>query len=92
MAWRREIELRDREKEPPANVAALLANSTEKPGNPFVPIRVVPDKALRSEDIPVPTMAKQQHIEIELPSGAVMRLPDGCDPIFVGKLLAQLKG
>lgn len=91
MAWRREIELRDREKEPPANVAALLANGMEKAVNPFVPIRVIPDDTSRGEVAQVKNRVKEQQVEIALPSGAIIRLHDGCDPVFVGKLLAQLK-
>lgn len=92
MAWRREVELRDRESSPPANVAALLSQSAEN-SNPFVPVRIVPDKvALAERQVPAESCSvKEQSIEITLPSGVVIRLNDGCDPTFVATLLCSLK-
>jgi hypothetical protein len=92
MTWRREIELRDREKNPPANVAALLPN-VEKGANPFVPVRILPKKVPGKIAIEAPpaSAGEQQQIEIALPGGAVIRLRDGCDPSFVAKLLSCLK-
>jgi hypothetical protein len=92
MAWRREIELRNREKDPPANVAALLSN-VEKGANPFVPVRILPKKEPEKIEAEAPPViaSEQQQIEIALPSGAVIRLRDGCDPSFVAKLLSYLK-
>jgi hypothetical protein len=92
MAWRREIELRDRENDPPSNVAALLSQPTER-ANPFVPVRIVADKVVpaQSEAPAESGSSKEQSIEITLPSGAVIRLHDGCDPTFVAKLLCSLK-
>jgi hypothetical protein len=92
MSWRREVELRDREKDPPANVAALLSNA-EKKANPFVPLHILPEKVPKKKESEAPPASaiEQQQIEIALPSGAVIRLHDGCDPSFVAKLLSCLK-
>lgn len=92
MAWCREIDLRDREKDPPANVATLLSN-VEKSASPFVPLRIRADGAPKKKETEAPpaTAAEQQQIEIALPSGEVIRLHDGCDPAFVAKLLSCLK-
>jgi hypothetical protein len=93
MAWRREIELRDREQVPPANVVAHLSKSVEKTANLFVPIRLVPEQVQekKQEEAPVKSTADQQQIEIALPSGAVIKLHDGCDARFVANLLSALK-
>lgn len=94
MAWLREIELRDREKEPPAHVAALLPDGTKQQGNPFVPIRIRQEdlsKEIEPSAEPKPSPKRQHQVEIALPSGAVIRLHDGCDPSFVAKLLSCLK-
>ena len=92
MAWRREVELRDREKDPPANVAALLSNAGKK-ASPFVPVRIIPENVpeKKESEAPPASAVEQQQIEIALPSGAVIRLRDGCDPSFVAKLLSCLK-
>jgi hypothetical protein len=92
MTWSREIDLRDREKDPPANVAALLSN-VEKGSNPFVPLRILSEKVPEEKESEAPPASdvKQQQLEIALPSGAVIRLHDGCDPSFVAKLLSCLK-
>lgn len=90
-AWCREIELRDREKVPPGSVSALLSHQPDKATNPFVPIRVVPDKVPADEEVVAPmTSGAQtpQQIEITLPNGAVIRLQDSCDAAFVAKLLS----
>ncbi len=92
MTWRREIELRDREKVPPANVAELLAKTPGRNANPFVPIRIVPER--ESQEVKQVSEAKDgvaQQIEIVLPSGAVIRVHDSCDPCFVAKLLSGLE-
>ena len=93
MTWRREIELRDREEVPPANVAALLSKPLERAANPFVPVRLVHDKVKvdTQQEAPVKAAADQQQIEIALPSGAVIRLHDGCNAAFVANLLSALK-
>src|SRR3990167_2829369 len=78
MTWRREIELRDREKTPPANVAALLPNGLETASSPFVPFRIIPDGTPK-QCAPAKSIAVPQQVEIALPSGAVIRLHDRCD-------------
>ena len=92
MAWRREIEIRDREKIPPANVAALLPTGEEKRTNPFVQIRIRPERAAEKVDelTPVAEKSMRKQIEIVLPTGAVIRLDDECNPSFIAKLLSSL--
>ncbi len=89
-SWNREIQMRDREKEPSRNAAELLSAPAK---NPFVPIRIVPkcakEKVLQSS--PAKDRAEQKSIEICLSDGVVIRLHDGCDPSFVGRLLLSLK-
>ena len=90
-AWNREIQMRDREKAPSRNAAELLSKPAR---NPFVPIRIVPEtaKEIVPQNSPVKSRAEQQPIEISLPEGVVIRLHDGCNPGFIGKLLFCLKG
>lgn len=92
MTWKREIELRDSEKVPPANVTALLSDS-KKSASPFVSIRIVPEKAPgeKQQETPEIEVVERHLVEIALPNGAVIRMHDGCDPGFVAKLLSCLK-
>lgn len=93
MSWRREIEIREREKVPTVNAAALLSKSTEKPATPFVPIRLLPntDKGQAPRQAVVEGNAAKQQVEILLPGGAVIRLNDACNTNFVVELLSALK-
>jgi hypothetical protein len=92
-SWNREIELRDRETVPPGKVTAPLAPSNNRNTNPFVPIRILPENRTeqKPQAAPVKSSGEPQQIEISLPSGAVMRLHDGCDPSFIARLLSCLK-
>lgn len=92
--WARKIERRDREKVRPAGVAAPVNEGHCQGGNPFVPIRVVqPGTASADETAPDrgEAGASGQEIEIVLPSGAVIRLHDKCNAVFVANLLSALK-
>jgi hypothetical protein len=82
--------MRDREKSPSRNAAELLSKPAR---NPFVPIRILPQIAKENvlQNLPVKDRAEQQPIEISLSEGVVIRLHDGCDPVFIGKLLFCLK-
>ena len=93
LSWLREIELRDKEKNRPAEPTGVLSDPEAQNGNPFVPIRIISAKTTRETERRdrATGAAVRQSIEIELPSGAVIRLHDGCDPDFVAKLLGSMK-
>lgn len=94
LAWIREIELRDREKAPPASAAMSPPAASDRSTNPFVPIRVVQNKApgqAETVEVAGEKVSTERRIEIELPGGAVIRLHDGCNASFVANLLSALK-
>jgi hypothetical protein len=93
-AWNREITIRDREKIPSANAAALLSES--EPKSPFVQLRLLhgePDD-VKSEAPKAPVVENnpKQSIEILVPGGAVIRVDETCSVKYVTELFSSLKG
>lgn len=90
-AWSREISIREREYAPTDNAAALLALRN----NPFVPIKLVPDRKSDLTPAPKTTEIKPQstsaHVEIFVPGGAVLHVSDSCSVDFVAKLFSVLR-
>jgi hypothetical protein len=93
MAWRREVEIRDREKVPPANSAALLSKATKKPSGPFVPVQLLSEKLTetKANESKAKCDADRQHIDILVPGGAVIRLSATCSAPFIAELVSALK-
>jgi hypothetical protein len=93
MSWQREVEIRDREKVPPANAAALLSKSTEKASGPFVPVRLVSERLSdeKTQESKVKSDAVRQQIDILVPGGAVIRLNATCSAPFIAELFFALK-
>ncbi len=90
-AWNRELTIRDREKVPSTNAQELLYELPSNK-NPFVPLFILPDKpettipdSLQEEKIP-----ENQHIEILVPGGAVIRV-NGCSSRFIAEIFLSLK-
>lgn len=94
-AWRRELELRDRENQPSANAAELLTTD-QHTVKAFVPIRLVQDDPLEQKEISSDpgqpeVLDKQIIVEVLVPGGAVLRFDENCPASFVSKLFAALK-
>lgn len=90
-AWCREIALREREYAPTTNAAELLAAKE----NPFVPIRLVPDKPTEEPQPVNPaeplTASSDGLVEISVPGGAVLKVRADCGVEFVAQLFSALK-
>ncbi len=82
-AWNREITIRDREKIPSANAAALL--SEPQPKNPFVPLRLLHGEE-NEVKAAVAKSGPKQAIEILLPGGGVIRVDETCNVQYVAEL------
>ena len=91
-AWFREITIRDREKVPSGNAAALLAESP--PENPFVQLRLLHGEAnevkAEAPNVPAAEIESKQAIEILIPGGAVIRVDETCSVQFVAELFSSL--
>lgn len=90
-AWCREIALRESEYAPTTNAAELLADKE----NPFVPIRLVPDKSPKEpQPVNAPALlaaSSEGLVEISVPGGAVLRVRADCAVEFVAQLFSTLK-
>lgn len=90
-AWSREISIREREYAPTDNAAALLSSRD----NPFVSIKLVPDR--KSDLTPSPKATEAQplntsaRVEIVVHGGAVLHVSDSCSVDFVAKLFSVLR-
>lgn len=95
-AWRREIELRDREKIPTANASALLSADPVEPKSGFVPLRIVPDANVSSNSADENCMTSggdetSGTIELMIPGGSVIRVTHESDLALIRRLLNVLE-
>lgn len=91
-AWRREIELRDREKVASANSVELLSEPATPARGAFVPLRLLPSEVKEPLSQEVECGVAKQSIEILVPGGAVIRVNEICSLKFVAELFSTLKG
>ena len=89
-AWRREIELRDREKVSTTNAKALLPEDESL----FVPLRVLADSTARVSSKPAAATqaaATGTCLDLFLPGGCVLKLTQDSDFTLVKRLIAALE-
>jgi hypothetical protein len=89
-AWNREIGIRDREKCPTANAAALVPPSK----NPFQQIRLVEDEPEQPSQIEPSSPSDTERgdtLDILVPGGAVIRVTEGCRIEYITQLFSSLK-
>lgn len=90
-AWSREISIREREYAPTDNAAAILSLRD----NPFVPIKLVPDRkndlASTPQTTEAPTQNTSARVEVVVPGGAVLHVSESCSVDFVAKLFSVLR-
>lgn len=94
-AWRRELEMRDRERIPSENALVLLAESPDDfkvAPKTFLPLHVLPEPAESDSSRP---QAKEDSrgstIELILPGGCIIHLSQDTDLELIGKLLSTLE-
>jgi hypothetical protein len=92
-AWRRELEIRDRERAPSANAIALLSESTPPPAprNLFVPLQVLPEITEDEQAILPNETTEQCSLELCLPGGCSIRVSHESDLSLIARLLSSLE-
>lgn len=89
-AWKREIDLRDREQAASPDSDGLKDDFSVFARGTFVPLRVVPDKtesASRSED----PAASEGAVKVLVPGGGVLLVGQGCRVELAAEIFRALK-
>lgn len=89
-AWKREIELRDREKAASAGMAGSIADSLALARGPFVPLRVVPDAA-QPNGSEACSAVDGKAVEVRVPGGAVLVVTHGSSVELAVEIFHALK-
>ena len=82
--WRRELSRRDRQADTAIPNSPAEGSSAPPTSPVFLPVRIIDDRGERARPI--------MPIEILLPGGPIVRVPDGFDPCTLGDVLAVLEG
>jgi len=91
-AWRRELDLRDREK----GSFESSPGASQNHAAGFVPIRLVPDNQFQEHESEprierLNASEKKGVVEVVIPGGAVLRIDEHCPEGFVSKIFSALK-
>jgi len=89
-AWKREIELRDREKAASVTITEVKVDSPVLARGPFVPLRVLPDASPQSRDEAL-TAVDGKAVEVRVPGGAVLILSQGSSVELAVEIFHALK-
>lgn len=86
-AWKREVELREREQAASSNDKGPKADYPALSRGPFVPLRVVPDKAEPAETL----VTSEEAVKVLVPGGGVLLVGQGCSVELAADIFRALK-